>query len=61
MRLIVTKDGKPEDIHVVKSLGEALDQKAIDAVQKWRFEPAMKDGQPVAVQIELEVEFHLKK
>jgi len=36
-----------------------LDEKAIEAVKKWRFVPAMKDGKPVAVQVNVEVNFHL--
>ena len=44
---------------VARSLGMGLDQKAIEAVRKWKFEPAMKDGRPVAVQINVEVNFRL--
>jgi protein TonB len=36
-----------------------LDEKAVAAVRTWRFEPAMKDGHPVAVQMSVEVNFHL--
>ena len=57
--LIVGPDGKPRDIKVTRPLGMGLDQKAIEAVNKWRFEPAMKDGRPVAVQINVEVTFRL--
>jgi len=57
--LIVGPDGKPRDIHVSRPLGMGLDQKAIEAVNRWRFEPAMKDGKPVAVQINVEVNFRL--
>ncbi len=57
--LIVGPDGKPRDIRVSRPLGMGLDQKAIEAVQHWRFEPAMKDGRPVAVQINVEVNFRL--
>jgi len=59
LQLIVTTDGTPSDIKVVKSLGPGLDAKAIAAVQNWKFVPAKKDGRPVAVQIQVEVEFHL--
>src|SRR5215472_9014568 len=58
--LIVGSDGKPHDVHVVRSLGLGLDEKAIEAVKQWRFEPAQKDGKPVAVAIEIEVTFHLQ-
>jgi periplasmic protein TonB len=57
--LVVGPDGKPRDIRVSRPLGMGLDQKAIEAVQRWRFEPAMKDGRPVAVQINVEVNFRL--
>jgi periplasmic protein TonB len=40
-------------------LGYGLDAKAVEAVQNWRFQPALKDGRPVDVQISVEVAFHL--
>ena len=57
--LIVGPDGKPRDVKVARALGMGLDEKAIEAVRNWRFEPAMKDGKPVAVQINVEVNFRL--
>src|SRR5207247_9479683 len=57
--LIVGADGKPRDIRVARSLGLGLDEKAIEAVRQWKFEPAMKDGKPVAVAINVEVDFRL--
>ncbi len=57
--LIVDQNGKPRDIKVSRSLGMGLDQKAVEAVRNWKFEPAMKDGKPVAVQINVEVNFRL--
>jgi len=57
--LIVGPDGKPRDVRVQHSLGMGLDEKAIEAVRQWKFEPAMKDGQPVAVEVNIEVNFHL--
>jgi protein TonB len=59
LRLIVDQQGNPRDIHVVRGLGFGLDARAIEAVKQWRFQPAMKDGRPVTVQISVEVGFHL--
>jgi TonB family protein len=59
--LLVTigTDGRARNLTVVRSLGMGLDQKALDAVRTWRFEPAKKDGRPVAVQMNIIVNFHL--
>jgi len=57
--MIVGPDGRTHDIRVQRSLGMGLDEKAIEAVQRWRFEPARKDGIPVAVEIAVEVNFRL--
>ena len=57
--MVVGPDGKPRDIKVVHTLGLGLDEKDIEAVSSWRFEPASKDGKPVAVAIKVEVPFHL--
>jgi len=57
--VVVGPDGKPRDIRVSRTLGLGLDEKAIEAVKSWRFEPAMKDGKPVSVAINIEVDFRL--
>lgn len=57
--LVVGPDGRPRDVKVTRSLGLGLDEKAIETVRTWKFEPALKDGKPVAVQISVEVEFRL--
>ena len=57
--VVVGPDGKTRDIRVARTLGLGLDEKAIEAVKVWRFEPAIKDGKPVAVQVNVEVTFRL--
>jgi TonB family protein len=55
----VGPDGRPHDVKVVAPLGKGLDEKAVDAVKTWTFEPGTKDGKPVAVQLMIEIEFRL--
>jgi protein TonB len=57
--VVVGADGRPRDVRVARSLGMGLDEKALEAVREWRFEPALKDGQPVAVMVNIEVNFRL--
>ena len=57
--VVIGPDGRPRDIRVVRTLGVGLDQKAIEAVKEWRFEPAMLDGRAVPVEVNIEVTFHL--
>ncbi len=57
--LVVDAEGRPRDLRVLRSLGLGLDEKAIETVRKWKFEPAKKNGSPVAVRINVEVEFKL--
>jgi periplasmic protein TonB len=57
--LVVGADGLPSDIRVVRSVGLGLDEKALEAVRTWRFQPGLKDGKPVPTQINVEVSFRL--
>jgi periplasmic protein TonB len=60
LNVVVTKDGRAINIRVTKGLGAGLDQQAIDAVRTWRFKPAIgPDGKPTAVDVGVEVDFHL--
>jgi protein TonB len=56
--LVVSSQGEPKDVHVVKSLDKDIDQSAVDAVKQWRFDPAKKGDKPVAVRISVEIRFH---
>ncbi|HWB96140.1 MAG TPA: energy transducer TonB [Bryobacteraceae bacterium] len=55
----VDPTGKARNLRVVRSLGLGLDEKAIEAVNKWKFRPGYKDGHPVTVAATIEVNFRL--
>lgn len=59
LSLVVDATGHPRNVKIARSLGMGLDEKAKEAVEKWKFAPAMKDGYPVATRVEVEVNFHL--
>lgn len=59
LSFVVGTDGVPRDIKVDKGLGHGLDEKAVEALQKWRFRPAERDGQPVEAHIFTTISFHL--
>jgi periplasmic protein TonB len=55
----IDTSGRATNIKVVKSLGLGLDEKAVEAVSKWKFSPGKKDGKPVTVEATIEVNFRL--
>jgi TonB family protein len=57
LMVVVNTSGSAENIAILDPLGMGLDEQAVKAVQQWRFQPGMKDGQPIWVQIEIEVDF----
>jgi TonB family protein len=57
--LVIDEKGKVVRIRVIRCLGAGLDERAVQAVSTWTFEPAMRNGTPVAVQINVDVTFHL--
>jgi len=57
--LIVDAQGLPEHVHVVRSLGMGLDEKAIEAVRHYRFKAATYQGRPVPVEVQIEVNFQI--
>ena len=58
--VVVGPDGKPRSIWIVQPLGRGLDEKAIEAVRQWKFQPATKVGKPVAVVVNLYLRFQLR-
>ena len=59
--LIVDTNGNPQNVHIVRPVGMGLDQKAIEAVRQYRFTPAMYQGHPVPVGINVEVNFRIRQ
>ncbi|HEY3615301.1 MAG TPA: energy transducer TonB [Candidatus Sulfotelmatobacter sp.] len=57
--IVVTDEGTVRDARIVSGLAKDLDKQALKAVSAWKFEPATKDGKPVAVRIRVEVDFRL--
>ncbi|HWY59165.1 MAG TPA: energy transducer TonB [Terriglobales bacterium] len=60
VHLDLAADGIPHDMRVVRGLSPDLDLKAVEAVAKWRFSPASKDGTPFATPLTVEVVFRLR-
>jgi TonB family protein len=57
--LIVDAQGLPQHVHVIRALGMGLDQKAVEAVRRYRFKPAEYQGKPVPVEVNIEVNFQI--
>jgi len=59
VNLIVDAKGMPENVHVARGVGMGLDQKAVEAVKQYRFKPALENGKPVAVELNVLVNFQI--
>jgi protein TonB len=59
VNLIVDAQGRPQNVHVVRGVGMGLDEKAKEAVMQYKFKPAMEGGKPVAVDLNIEVNFQI--
>lgn len=62
LSIVINEKGDVSEVKVDRSLDAeyGLDQRAVDAAWQWKFKPGMKDGQPVAVRVTLELTFKLK-
>jgi TonB family protein len=60
LSIIVTAEGTVRDPQITRSLDKDLDKNAVECVKKWKFEPATKDGKPVATHVAVEVTFHVQ-
>ena len=59
LNVVVDKAGKVSRISITNPLGMGLDEQAVEKLETWRFQPATRDGEPVAVELSVEVSFHL--
>jgi TonB family protein len=59
LNVIIDNKGRVSFVSVQKPLGMGLDESAVKTVKQWRFTPATKDGNPVAIQVFVEVEYSL--
>ncbi|HTV09800.1 MAG TPA: energy transducer TonB [Candidatus Aquilonibacter sp.] len=57
--LIVDASGNPKNVHVLRGVGMGLDEKAVEAVRQYKFKPALQNGKPVAVYLNVEVNFQI--
>jgi len=59
LHLTVSPQGTPSGMQVVQALGHGLNEKAIEAVKGWKFEPALREGQPISEEMNVDVAFSL--
>lgn len=59
LAVVVDSQGRVSRVKLLRPLGMGLDEKAMEKIATWRFDPAMRNGQPVAVEVQVEVDFHL--
>ena len=55
----VDEKGVPLHVHVIRPVGMGLDERAVAAVKQYRFKPAMENGRPVTVEMNVEVTFSI--
>jgi TonB family protein len=56
---VIRKDGRVESVELLKHLDDRLDKSAEEALGKWQFQPALRDGAPVDVDAVFEIPFRL--
>ncbi len=58
LRIVIDSKGSVKKAEVVRGIAHDVDDCAIKAVREWRFQPAAKDGKPVAVSMDIEIRFN---
>jgi TonB family protein len=61
LSLTIDTDGHARDVKVLHALGYGLDERAVEIVQSWKFEPALQDGVPIESKIAMEIDFRSGK
>jgi protein TonB len=59
LSIVIETDGSASSFQIVKGMGFGLDEKAVEAIGQWKFKPGTRDGVPVPVQAQVEVNFRL--
>ena len=59
VNLWVDTNGNPSHVRVIRGVGMGLDEKAVEAVRQYKFRPAMENGKPVLVELNIEVNFQI--
>lgn len=59
VNLWVDTNGNPSHVRVIRGVGMGLDEKAVEAVKQYKFKPAMENGKPVLVELNVEVNFQI--
>jgi TonB family protein len=59
LKIVIDKAGKISRIRLERALGMGLDENAMEEVKRWRFNPATRNGEPVAVEMNIEISFNL--
>ena len=59
LRAVIDSRGETTQVQILRPLGMGLDDQAVNVIRQWRFEPAKRDGKPIAVLVDIEVNFRL--
>jgi len=56
---VIRPDGSVDNVQVVRSVSDSIDQQAVAAFQRWRFDPGRKNGAPIPLEVVVEIPFRL--
>ena len=58
--LVIDEKGNVAEPKVVKTSNDAFSEPAMEALKKWKFKPAKKDGEAVAIRVNIPVQFNIE-